>query len=93
MTVQDVTKIVLETMAEVVDPKIVDLTKIVPKSNVEKDLGLDSPKGLNFAMAIENRLNIELPATYNPFVDDKTKKFLNIEEIARRLTKHINSDN
>ncbi|TGL50814.1 hypothetical protein EHQ61_08625 [Leptospira wolffii] len=83
------TQIFLESLKEVLISANIHIDNLHLDMNIEKDLGLTSQDGLNLALTLEDKLGITFPPDYNPFIDDKTGKFLKLKEIIKRLPKFI----
>ena len=50
-----------------------------------RHLGCDSPDGLDFACAVEEKLGIHIPEDVNPLVDDKAKRGRKVGDIVTLL--------
>jgi acyl carrier protein len=86
ITKEQVREIVISSLKETMEQAGHDVPKDVRDSTQPiKDLGLDSPMGVNFACAVSAH-GIEVPDTDNPFIDDVHKKRpRNIGEIVDHL--------
>lgn len=88
MTEKEIENAIFESIKEINSDKLFNESDLKSSSNVYTDLGMDSPAGLNFILAMEFKFGIQYPENTNPFVNDKEKKFNSISDIVR-ITKEI----
>lgn len=68
LTKDQVREIVLATLREFLGDKAPKT--LSDSTDPIKDLGQDSPAGVDFACELSERLGVEVPKSLNPFVDD-----------------------
>ncbi len=58
---------------------------ITDRTDPIRDLGCDSPDGLDFACRLEEKFSISIPQELNPFVDDNRNRVRRVKEIVDLL--------
>ncbi len=84
----EVRRVVIESLREMLkQDAVTDIPEIDDGTEPIRDLGRDSPDGVEFACILSDKLNFHIPDEINPFVDDQQRQARPVGQIVDLLYK------
>lgn len=63
--------------------------KIVPQTDLIKDVGLTSLQGVEFVLDLCDEFEYEFPADFNPFIDDERQRGQTFGGLVKHIAEHL----